>query len=106
MVYYVNYIIQPLNSIVTMPIVYILKLKNSKRYVGYTNNYKKRMEKHFSGKGSQVTRKYPPVKVERIIPCYNKTYGLIVERNVTQQLMQKHGVNMVRGGAWTNSKTF
>ena len=80
-----------------MPIVYILKLKNSKRYVGYTNNYKKRMEKHFSGKGSQVTRKYPPVKVERIIPCYNKTYGLIVERNVTQQLMQKHGVNMVRG---------
>ena len=40
-----------------MPIVYILKLKNSKRYVGYTNNYKKRMEKHFSGKGSQVTRK-------------------------------------------------
>ena len=38
------------------------------------------MEKHFSGKGSQVTRKYPPVKVERIIPCYNKAYGLTVEK--------------------------
>ena len=55
-----------------MPIVYILKIKNSKRYVGYTNNYKKRMEKHFSGKGSQVTRKYHSVKLSVLYPVIIK----------------------------------
>ena len=89
-----------------MPVVYVLKLKNSKIYGGYTCNYKKRMQQHFTGKGSTATRKYAPVKIERVIPCYNKTYALTVERNITQQLMLKYGENMVRGGPWTNSKTF
>ena len=89
-----------------MPLVYILKLKNDKRYVGYTNNYKKRMKQHFTGKGSMVTRKYAPVKIERVIPCYNKNHGLTVEKNVTQRYRQKYGENMVRGAGYTNSKTF
>ena len=89
-----------------MPVVYILNLKNSKKYIGYTTNYKKRMKQHFSGKGSMVTRKYKPVNVEKIIPCYNKEYGLSVEKNLTQRYRNIYGKNMVRGGPWTNSKTF
>lgn len=89
-----------------MPVVYILKLTSSKIYVGYTNNYKKRMKQHFTGKGAMVTRKYKPVKIVRVIPCYNKNHGLIVEKNVTQRYRQKYGENMVRGAGYTNSKTF
>ena len=93
-----------------LPILYDDKIDNCKYTINEnsnnSNNYKKRMEKHFTGKGSMATRKYAPVKIERIIPCYNKTYGLTVERNVTQRYREKYGKNMVRGAGWTNSKTF
>ncbi len=89
-----------------MPVVYVLLLKNSKRYIGYTNNYRKRMTQHFTGKGAMVTRKYKPINVEKIIPCYTKEYGLSVEKNLTQRYRSMYGKNMVRGGPWTNSKTF
>lgn len=89
-----------------MPIVYILNLGNGKKYVGYTNNYKKRMNAHFTGRGSMVTRKYNPKFIEKIIPCYNINYALTVERNVTLKLRKKYGKNKVRGSYWVNSKNF
>tara|TARA_B100000795_G_scaffold220804_1_gene175341 strand:+ start:360 stop:629 length:270 start_codon:yes stop_codon:yes gene_type:complete len=89
-----------------MPVVYVLKLKNSRRYIGYTSNFRRRMNQHFTGGGSTVTRKYKPIEIERVIPCYNIKYAMTVEKKITQWYRLIYGKNRVRGGPWTNSKTF
>jgi predicted GIY-YIG superfamily endonuclease len=71
-----------------------------------TENFRQRMMAHFSGKGSCVTRKYPPVRVERVIPCYNKGYAKMVEHEITRQYIHHYGYANVRGGRWVNSLTF
>ena len=55
-----------------MVFVYILLLKNGKYYIGKTTNPKFRLEQHFDSSGSAWTRKYKPVKVEKIIPNCDK----------------------------------
>tara|TARA_B110000261_G_scaffold155001_1_gene187287 strand:+ start:65 stop:334 length:270 start_codon:yes stop_codon:yes gene_type:complete len=89
-----------------MPIVYILQLQKGKKYVGYTNNYIKRMKSHFNGKGSKVTQKYKPVCVIKTIPCFSKAYGLAVEKNITLVFAEKYGWSNVRGSYWCNSTNF
>jgi putative endonuclease len=42
--------------------VYILLLSNKQLYTGFTNNLKRRLEEHKSGK-STFTKKYLPVKL-------------------------------------------
>lgn len=42
---------------------YQLLCKDGVRYIGYTRNLFGRLEKHFSGKGAMVTKKYPPIEV-------------------------------------------
>ena len=53
-----------------------------------------------------VTRKYKPIEIERVIPCYNIKYAMTVEKKITQWYRLIYGKNRVRGGPWTNSKTF
>jgi predicted GIY-YIG superfamily endonuclease len=48
-----------------MPMIYILKCKNNKIYIGWTNNLNKRMYDHLLGcKGSYFTYKYEPIELE------------------------------------------
>jgi predicted GIY-YIG superfamily endonuclease len=89
-----------------MPLVYVLDLGGGKKYVGYTNNYKQRMNAHFSGKGSKVTLKYKPVRIIKTIPCFNKAHGMAIEKNVTLSLMKKYGSRLIRGSCWCNSINF
>lgn len=89
-----------------MPTVYVLDLGGGKKYVGYTNNYKQRIKAHFAGRGSMVTRKYNPIGIIRTISCFNKAYGMVVEKNVTLCLMKKYGSRLVRGSHWCNSQNF
>jgi predicted GIY-YIG superfamily endonuclease len=48
-----------------MPVVYVLQLRKGKMYVGYTNNYEKRMMAHFNGNGARVTQKYKPLLLKQ-----------------------------------------
>ena len=89
-----------------MPIVYILCLVSGKRYVGMTGNFRQRMRDHFSGRGSCVTRKYPPIYVERVFLCYNDGYAKKVEHEITKRYIYRYGYHNVRGGPWVNSLTF
>jgi|TARA_B110000967_G_C18865099_1_gene552248 predicted GIY-YIG superfamily endonuclease len=89
-----------------MPIVYVLDLGMGRKYVGYTNNFKQRINSHFNGRGAMVTRKYKPQKIIKIIRCYSKAYGLAVEKNVTENMAKKYGWAKVRGSYNCNSKNF
>ena len=93
-------------NIITMPIVYILQLQQGKKYVGYTNNYKQRIKAHFNGNGSKVTKKYKPLSIIKTIPCFSKSYGLVVEKNVTLMLAKIYGWSNIRGSYWCNSINF
>lgn len=76
--------------------IYILRLKGGKFYVGKSDNPMKRWQEHLEGKGSAWTRKYKPVSVEKIIPNASD----FDEDKYTKEMMAKHGIENVRGGAY------
>lgn len=43
--------------------MYILLCSNGKYYTGSTKNLELRLQQHFSGEGSNFTKKYPPEKL-------------------------------------------
>ncbi len=43
--------------------VYILRCSNGKYYTGSTTNLELRIQQHFSGRGANFTKKYPPEEV-------------------------------------------
>lgn len=83
--------------------VYVLQLESGKLYVGYSDDMEKRIKQHFSGNGSQWTKKHIPTKV--LSRHTNAT--LKDEQLITKALMGTHGVNNVRGGGYTQTtKTY
>ena len=87
-----------------MGIVYILKLKRGKFYVGYTTDmagFKARMYRHNRGYGSSWTNKYPVIKIHRVIHNASKE----TEKQVTLEYMRKYGYQNVRGYIWSSSYT-
>ena len=79
--------------------VYVLRLEQSKYYVGFTTKIQKRMKKHFGGKGAKWTRKYRPVSIIETINNVSKD----MEKELTLKYMRKYGYQNVRGYAWTSS---
>ena len=84
--------------------IYKLNLKYGKKYIGKTEDFERRMHQHFSGKGSQVTKKFKPVH-GKIIDTVPGFFANEVEQEYTKAYVDKYGYNCVRGGKWTNSKT-
>ena len=84
--------------------IYKMNLEDGKKYVGKTTDVDRRMDEHFSGRGSQVTRKFKPVsaKIVAEVPGY---YSDVAEQAITEECIGKHGYQNVRGGTYTNSKT-
>ena len=84
--------------------IYKLKLENGKKYIGKTTNIERRLNEHFTGNGSQVTKKFAPHKAQVIetIPGY---FANIAEQEHTNDNINKYGYDNVRGGKYTNSKT-
>ena len=84
--------------------IYEIKCKNNVTYVGKTTNVKRRMNQHFTGKGSKVTKKFKPVhyRVVKKVPGFLSSQ---VEQNHTKKLVKAKGYEKVRGGKWTNSTT-
>jgi hypothetical protein len=84
--------------------IYKLDLENGKKYIGKTNNVDRRMDQHFNGNGSQVTKKFKPIEGEVIDSC-NGFFSNNLEQKHTEKYISKHDYSNVRGGSYTNSKT-
>jgi hypothetical protein len=77
--------------------IYILKLQSGKFYVGKTTDLERRKQEHINGTASAWTKKYRPVSVEKIIP----NASAFDEDKWTKIYMEKHGVDNVRGAAYS-----
>ena len=84
--------------------IYKINLEDGKKYIGKTSNFGRRMEQHFSGNGAKVTKKFRPIKA-KIIDEVPGFFSSEVEQYHTEEYMDKHGYENVRGGIYTNSKT-
>ena len=84
--------------------IYKLNLENGKKYVGKTTDVDRRMDQHFSGNGSKVTKKFKPIdgKIIDEVPGF---FSDDVEQEYTEDYIEKYGYNNVRGGYYTNSQT-
>jgi predicted GIY-YIG superfamily endonuclease len=77
--------------------LYILQLEGGKYYVGKTASPSDRYKQHLAGTGAAWTKKFKPTKmieVRTLKDAHDET-------NTTKDLMKKHGVDNVRGGAYT-----
>jgi hypothetical protein len=78
--------------------IYILKLKDGYYYVGQSNNVNKRLKQHLKGVGSNWTKKYKPICIDRIIPNLSSWD----EDRYVKEYMSIYGIDKVRGGSYTN----
>ena len=76
--------------------LYVLQCEKGKYYVGKTSDVMRRFEEHKSGKGSAWTTKYKPTKLIECKPISSPHD----ENNRTKELMEKHGIEHVRGGVY------
>jgi len=76
--------------------IYILRLTNNKYYIGKTNNPQKRILNHFQRQGSAWTKKYKPVRIEKIINNADD----FDEDKWTIKYMKLYGIDNVRGGSF------
>ncbi|KAG5192203.1 hypothetical protein JKP88DRAFT_155143, partial [Tribonema minus] len=82
-------------------VVYTLKLRGGKYYVGFTTNLPKRLEQHYTGTdGAMWTKHYPMERVVNIEYNGNK----FKEATATLMLMASHGLNNVRGGSYITAR--
>ena len=77
--------------------IYILKLELGKYYVGKTTNITDRIEDHYSGNGSEWTKKYKLIAIMELHHnCDNYD-----EDKYTFKMIEKYGIDNVRGGTFT-----
>ena len=79
-----------------MVFIYVLKCQKNKFYIGKTENPDYRLESHFSEGGSAWTKKYKPIQLYQLVPDQTDHD----EQRVTQEYMEKYGIDNVRGGPW------
>lgn len=77
--------------------IYILKLEDSKYYIGKSENVERRFQDHMNGNGSVWTRKYKPIEMERVI----RSASSFDEDKFTKEYMSTYGIDNVRGGSYT-----
>lgn len=80
--------------------MYVLILQHGFRYVGVTANVDRRMLEHMQGRGSVVTKMYPPIRRETLLYLGQMTYAQAeyYEDWYTLDLMERYGYQNVRGG--------
>lgn len=76
--------------------VYILKCRDHSFYTGWTNNLKKRIEKHNLGLGAKYTRSRRPVELVYFETFENKTDALKREYQI-KQLTRKQKEKLIEG---------
>lgn len=83
--------------------VYTLNLKGGAKYVGYTENPKKRLVDHFSGNGAKWTQKNRPISVNSIQKVSSVAYAKRLETIIYYNMKNYHGASKVRGAGNTRS---
>lgn len=78
-------------------VLYILRLQGGHYYVGRTEDIGRRYQEHLDGTGSAWTRLHKPTALERTVP----STGPLDEDRLTKELMLRHGIDKVRGGAYS-----
>lgn len=78
--------------------IYILKLENSKYYIGKTKNIEKRWTEHITGNGSGWTKKYKPMSLIKTVV----STSYFDEDKYVKEYMSKYGIENVRGGTYSN----
>ena len=87
-------------------ILYVLKLKHGCYYVGQSIKrcYEERIKKHFMKKGSSWTKLHPPIEIiEEYEFVSDYRGGELLENEKTVELMQKYGIEKVRGGFFSQT---
>jgi len=77
-----------------------LKLENNKYYVGKSEKPNERIINHFLNNGSSFTKKYKPLEVIDMI----QTEDSFDEDKHTIKMMERYGINNVRGGSFCELK--
>jgi len=85
--------------------IYKLDLQKNKKYIGETKDLERRIYQHCVGEGSRVTQKYEPKRAQVIETCPG-FFAKEIEQDITDEYIDKYGYENVRGGKYTNSKTF
>lgn len=93
------------NNVNELKTVYVAHLENGKKYIGYTRDFYRRCDQHFSGRGARVTQKYRPYRIDEIerVPGY---FAVEYEQYCTAEFMKEFGYDRVRGGKYVNSISF
>lgn len=85
---------------VSKSVIYILLLEGGRYYIGMTNNFTRRFKEHSEGKGSEWTRKYPPLSIVKTISSSNP----FDEDKYVKEYMYRYGIHNVRGGSYVTEK--
>lgn len=83
-----------------MPVIYVLKLKGGKYYIGKTSNLDNRIQQHESGKASSWTKLYKPISIVDTMMQDKDMY--FTELALTLEYMKKYGIDNVRGSTYSN----
>lgn len=83
-----------------MSIIYVLKLTNSKYYIGKTNDINTIINDHFNGNELEWTKIYKPEYILKQIPNRNN----FTELAVTLKYMKMYGIDNVRGASYLSVK--
>ena len=76
--------------------LYVLKLEHDKYYVGRSNDPQRRFREHADGRGAAWTRRHRPLAIVHT-SSLSSTFD---EDRCVKELMKKHGIDSVRGGAY------
>ena len=83
--------------------IYVLRLVRGKYYVGMTTRNMERIWDHIEGQGAVWTKRYPPVVGKELVD-YTSGLKKSDEDRITLEMMEKFGINNVRGGKWCRVK--
>jgi predicted GIY-YIG superfamily endonuclease len=78
-------------------VIYVLRLKSNRFYVGKSTNIVQRIQEHLLGEGVSWTQKYPPIGIERAL----QNCTPFDEDKITKEYMAEYGIDNVRGGTYT-----
>ena len=69
--------------------IYVLRLAGGNFYIGKSNNIMSRYQDHLSGNGSDWTRKYKPVALDKTFDNVSP----FEEDKITKEYMSKYGID-------------
>jgi predicted GIY-YIG superfamily endonuclease len=89
--------------------IYVLRLEEGKYYVGQSTDPERRFQEHLAGiKGSEWTKKYPPIEILKRVNTKLKDpwEALKLENRATIARVKEYGWQNVRGGEFTSLNDF